>query len=283
MKNTFGAVKKSDVKKEKILEDAAKRFRMLCEYTFNITEDDGEEDASIDQSQGMDTQQGVEGMEQPMPDMGNGVDNQNDGQMQQNQPDGQMQQNQPDMIGDGMPDGNGQGATGFNPQDDSMVDDNSSEFGADGMGEDDEVIDVDDLTQSQEETEDKVDDMQVSMEKGFEKLIDVVSKLDKMIDASTENMEQIKHEIEKRNPTPLEKLNMRAANDSYPFNISPDDYWKEKEATSNYRIGGENEKDAPQYTITQGDIDKITDFQTISKELDDSMMNQNLLNIFGLR
>lgn len=274
MKNTFGTVKKSDVKKEKILEDAAKRFRMLCEYTFNITEDDGEEDASIDQSQEMDTQQGVEGMEQPMPDMGNDANNPNDGQ---------MQQNQPDMIGDDMSNGNGQGATGFNPQDDSMVDDNSSDIGADGMGEDDEVIDVDDLTQSQEETEEKVDDMQVSMEKGFEKLIDVVSKLDKMIDASTENMEQIKHEIEKRNPTPLEKLNMRAANDSYPFNISPDDYWKEKEATSNYRIGGENEKDAPQYTITQGDIDKITDFQTISKELDDSMMNQNLLNIFGLR
>lgn len=283
MKN-ISSVKTSDLKRKMVMEDAAKRFRMLCEYTFNITEDDGEEDGSIDQSQVMDTQQGVEGMGQnnigtpnegqEMPDMGNGANNQNDGQ---------MQQNQPDMIGDDMPNGNGQGATGFNPQDDSMVDDNSSDIGTDGMGEDDEVIDVDDLTQSQEETEEKVDDMQVSMEKGFEKLIDVVSKLDKMIDASTENMEQIKHEIEKRNPTPLEKLNMRAANDSYPFNISPDDYWKEKEATSNYRIGGENEKDAPQYTITQGDIDKITDFQTISKELDDSMMNQNLLNIFGLR
>ena len=76
---------------------------------------------------------------------------------------------------------------------------------------------------------------------------------------------------------------MRAANDSYPFNVSPNDYWANKEATSNYRIGGEDEEDAPQYTITQGDIDKMTDFQQISKDLSDANFNQNLMNIFGLR
>lgn len=276
MKN-ISSVKTSDLKRKMVMEDAAKRFRMLCEYTFNITEDDGEENDDIVNQQGGEMHQGENEVAQSTPDTNMG------GMEQNNMGTPNEDQEIPDMMNGDIPEGNGQGATGFNPQDDSMVDDNSSDIGTDGMGEDDEVIDVDDLTQSQEETEEKVDDMQVSMEKGFEKLIDVVSKLDKMIDASTENMEQIKHEIEKRNPTPLEKLNMRAANDSYPFNISPDDYWKEKEATSNYRIGGENEKDAPQYTITQGDIDKITDFQTISKELDDSMMNQNLLNIFGLR
>lgn len=275
MNKNFGSEKTPDLKKEKIFEDAAKRFRMLCEYTFNITEDDGEDDMNMEEPQG-------EGMEQPMPNVGGmpqggeGMDNQNAGQ---------TQQGQPDMMGGEMPEGNGQGAPGFNPQgeEDDMMGSEIPEMDSDTLGSDDEVIDVDDLTQSQEETEEKVDDIQVSMEKGFEKLLGVVSKLDKMIDASTSNMEQIKQEIERRNPTPLEKLNMRAANDSYPFNISPDDYWKQKEATSNYRIGGEDEEDAPQYTITQGDIDKITDFQTISKELDDSMMNQNLLNIFGLR
>jgi membrane-associated HD superfamily phosphohydrolase len=147
----------------------------------------------------------------------------------------------------------------------------------------DEVIDVDELTNSQEETEEKVDGLGASMEQGFEKLLKVVSRLDKMIDNNTANMEQIKKEIEKRNPTAMEKLNMRAANDSYPFNISPNAYWQEKEATSNYRIGGEDEPDAVQYTITQGDIDDITDFKRISKDLSDSNFNQNLMNIFGLR
>lgn len=278
MNKNFGSVKTPDFKKDRILEDAAKRFRMLCEYTFNITEDDGEDDMNMEEPQGGEMPKGEEGIEQSTPDMSG---------MPQNNADSSNGV-QPDMMDGNSTEGGEQGAPGFNPQgqEGEMTDGGGMpEMGSDidTMSSDDEVIDVDDLTQSQEETEEKVDDIQVSMEKGFEKLLGVVSKLDKMIDASTANMEQIKQEIEKRNPTPLEKLNMRAANDSYPFNVSPDDYWKEKEATSNYRIGGENEEDAPQYTITQGDIDNITDFQTISKELDDSMMNQNLLNIFGLR
>lgn len=257
----------------KVASDAAKRFRMLCEYTFNITEDDGEEmmdepsENEQPDSESPTDNQGGEGnnMTPPMGDSDNmgsvGVPN-NDSEQDTESPMGATDT----------------GAPGFNP------DMNSTEGNPmDNNSEDDEVIDVDDLTQSQEETEEKVDDIQVSMEKGFSKLLSVVDKLNQMIDNSTANMEEIRQEIEKRNPTPLEKLNMRAANDSYPFNVSPNDYWKNKEVTSNYRIGGENEDDAPQYTITQGDIDKMTDYQKISQELNSDEFNQNLLNIFGLR
>ena len=216
----------------KVAADAAKRFKMLCEYTFNITEDDGEEDAP----------QG--GQEAPMGG-------------EQMPPEGGMEQG---------------GAPGFNPEPDMNADMGG---GTEPMQPDDEVIDVDELTQAQEETEEKIDDVEVSMEKGFKKLINVVDKLQQMIDANSANMNQIKQEIEKRNPTPIEKLNMRAANDSYPFNVSPNDYWKEKEATSNYRIGGENEPDAEQYTITQADIDNDVDFQRIAKELESQEFNQN--------
>lgn len=255
----------------KVAADAAKRFRMLCEYSFNITEDDGEE-MNTDQEGGIpnETPQQGDGEMPPVDDnMGN-----------------EDTEGMPPVDGGDMQ-GNG-GVPGFNPEenagDDVNMDGMSDDMGAEPMQDDDEVIDVDELTQSQEETEEKVEDIHVTMEKGFDKLLHVVNKLDKMIDASTSNMEQIRQEIEKRNPTPVEKLNMRAANDSYPFNVSPSEYWKEKEMTSNYRIGGdENEGDAEQYTITQGDIDKITDFRTISKDLNDSEFNQNLLNIFGLR
>jgi hypothetical protein len=138
------------------------------------------------------------------------------------------------------------------------------------------------LTKSQEETEDKVDDIQVTMEKGFEKLLGVVSKLNKMIDDNSTNMEALKQELEKRNPTALEKLNMRAVNDSYPFNVSPSEFWNEKEANSNYRVGGDDEE-PEQYTITQGDIDRLTDYHKISQDLNSSEYNQDLRNIFGLR
>lgn len=234
----------------KIAEDAAKRFRMLCEYTFNITEDDGEEE---------------------IPQTNNSEDNDVDTE----EP---MQQTQ-DLDKIPQVDGSSENTpTGFNPQEDGMgdnIDNNSAQ-------PDDEVIDVDDLTTSQEETEDKVDNIQASMNKSFDKLFDVVTKLSKMVDSSIENMETLKQELEKRNPTPIEKLNMRAANDSYPFNVSPNTYWKNKELSSNYRIGGEDDKDAEQYTITQGDIDSITDYQRISQELNSVGLNQNLMNIFGL-
>lgn len=252
--------------------DAAKRFRMLCEYTFNITEDDGEENMPEE------PQEGNMGQEMPQDDM-----NPQGGNMGQEMPQDSTDDNQ--MMG-----GN-EGAPGFNPQDNMMGNEQGmpvdmegiDDMGTEPMQPDDEVIDVDELTQAQEETEEKVDDMQSYMGKGFKKLLNVVNKLDQMIDNSIANMENIKQEIEKRNPTPMEKLNMRAANDSYPFNVSPNDYWANKEATSNYRIGGEDEEDAPQYTITQGDIDKMTDFQKISKDLSDANFNQNLMNIFGLR
>ena len=268
---------KKNINEAKIAADAAKRFRMLCEYSFNITEDD-EEQEEIPQD--MPAEGGYMGGEMPQDggEMPQGDD------MNQRQP--PMPEQGGDMGGEIPQDG---GAPGFNPQEDMPAEggDIPTEGGdmleTEPMQADDEVIDIDELVNSQEETEEKIEDVEVSMKKGFHKLLDVVNKLDQMIDNSTANMEQIKQEIEKRNPTPLEKLNMRAANDSYPFNVSPDDYWKEKEATSNYRIGGENEEDAPQYTIKQSDIDKITDFSQISKDLDGASFNQNLLNIFGLK
>lgn len=259
----------------KVAADAAKRFRMLCEYSFNITEDDGEEIADTPEDDG----EGIAPMNGP----DSGMEGENMGGDPNISPDsvsnGSMEGGSEDGVGN-------EGAPGFNPEegagDDMPAMDDDME--AEPMQDGDEVIDIDELTQSQEETEENVADIQVSMEKGFDKILNVVDKLNSMIDASTAHMEQLKQEIEKRNPTPIEKLNMRAANDSYPFNVSPSDYWKSKEATSNYRIGGDDaEGDAEQYTITQGDIDNITDYRAISKDLDDSEFNQNLLNIFGLR
>ena len=267
----------------KISEDAAKRFRMLYEYSFNITEDDGEQIDMEQPEEGDEQGDNDAGMQGPM-----GGDEQGGGAPMD------------DTMGGGTPEGDtgmqgpmggneqGGGAPGFNPTEGGENDGMGgldSEFGGETepMQPDDEVIDVDDLTSSQEKTEKKVGKLKNSMEKGFHKLLSVVDRLDKMIDNNTANMEAIKKEIEKRNPTPLEKLNMRAANDSYPFNISPSDYWKEKEQNSNYRIGGEDEPDSIQYTITQDDIDGITDFKQISKELDSDEFNQNLMNIFGLK
>jgi hypothetical protein len=261
-----------------LIKETAKRFKTLCEYTFNITEDDGEETPEMDpQTNDNNPENGNE----QLPPMGN------DGMG------GEMGGEEMPPMGE-IPVGNeGEGgAPGFNPQEPmNDMGDTEPPMGGEMGGEEmptepmqpeDEVIDIDDLTTSQEETEEKVDDVNQSLQKGFKKLLGVVNKLNQMLDDNTANMEDLKREIEKRNPTPLEKLNMRSVNDSYPFNIKPNDYWKEKEMTSNYRIG-DNEDKKEEYVITQGDIDKITDFSTISKDLSQASSNQNLLNIFGLR
>lgn len=251
-----------EIFESKVTKDAAKRFRMLCEYTFNLTEDDGEEAPEMQ----------PEGEDNAMP------------------PQETPQEQDMNMSG------NEGGAPGFNPQENIgneeqiPTDDMGSEMPVDmdnnGITEpiqpEDEVINVDDLTNAQEETEEKVEDVHITMEKGFEKILDIINQLDKKINISTSNMEDIKREIEKRNPTPLEKLNMRATNDSYPFNVKPNEYWEEKEKTSHYRVGDDN-NEKEEYVITQKDIDNVTDFAQISKELNTSEFNQNLMNIFGLR
>lgn len=283
---------KKKLNEEQVIKEAAKRFRMLCEYTFVTEEGEGEDAPMPDEGgapQGGPDMSGgpsMGGMEGGNPnDMGGAP--QGDPNMGGN-PDMGMEGGDPAAMGDN-PEG---GAPGFNPEEGAgnpgMGGDPAAMGGDPGMGgepmqPEDEVIDVDELTQSQEKTEEKVEDVSVTMERGFEKILGVVSKLNKMIDANSANMEELKREMEKRNPTALEKLHMRAANDSYPFNVSPESYWADKEANSNYRIGGDDEPDAEQYTITQGDIDKMTDFNQIAQDLNDASFNQNLLNIFGLR
>ena len=148
-------------------------------------------------------------------------------------------------------------------------------------GENEEVIDVDDLTDAQEKTYDKIG----ALSKKFDKLLNVIDKFEEVIQMNDDKIDtlerNIKAELEKRNPTAIEKLNLRSQNDSQPFNVSPNDYWKHKEATSNYRIGDDMEDDAPQYKIYQADIDEVGDWRNISQSLDDSDFKQTLEQILN--
>ena len=179
------------------------------------------------------------------------------------------------MGGDpSMDGGEAQPPQGFNPQGGEQ-----EQLGAtpetDPNQEEEEVIDVDDLTNSQEETEKKID----ALSDKFERLIGMLDGFEKQIDSSNERMETLRAEIEKRNPTPVEKMSIRAKN-SYPFNITPDEYWKDKEATSNYSPEDDNNgADDPVYQITKDDIDNISDWNSIYKSLDDK--HDSLRDLFG--
>ena len=188
----------------------------------------------------------------------------------------------PSAMGDDPAAGGESGAEGFDPQvgDDMGGDPAAIEDPTAGMeqpGPDDNVIDIDDLTNAQDETNMAVQDLSSK----FEKLLGVVDKFEKFIDKNDSEIESLRQELEKRNPTPLEKLDLRTVNDSYPFNVKPNDYWKDKEETSNYRVGGDPMEVTDQYDLHQSDVDNVSNWKEIADSLDDSDLT-DLTKIFGI-
>jgi hypothetical protein len=185
------------------------------------------------------------------------------------------------MGGEGTPEG-------FAPEDPMGGDPNA--MGGDPMGGDpnamggepmqagDEVIDVDELTDSQKDTEKEVS----KINDKFDKVIKAIGAFEELLRSNDEKIESLRNEFEKRNPTKTEKLHMQTAR-SYPFNQTPEDYWDEKVATSNYEIIDNADKEAGKFVITADDVNGNENWKEISDTLDDDFLfNQTLNKILGL-
>ena len=152
------------------------------------------------------------------------------------------------------------------PMDDPMGDG----MGADPMEEpmeeepedDGETIDIDGLTQA----EDKLNVKQNRIGRDLSKvdnrittLIDTINNLLNKVDSNNSEIESLKAEFEKRNPTQTEKLNLRSL-DSYPFNVKPNEYWAEKAKEGGYEAYSDNSEPTTQeYVITNDDVDNPSD------------------------
>lgn len=139
------------------------------------------------------------------------------------------------------------------PMSDETVGDNMG-MGDNSIGEDDEVLDVDDLTNSQEAAEYKIDGVNDKLTK----LMAIAGKFAKAIEDNEAKLEDLKTELERRNPTDMEKINLRSQN-SQPFNVAPSDYWKNAtEKNPNYQVVSDNEvspnEEDKVYTITDDDL-----------------------------
>ena len=250
----------------------------LNEYTFitapQVNEDGEESDGEL---QKPDDMNGGEQMNNQQggnmaPDASNQMDDmngQNDGEMS---PDGsQMPQNDIQQGND---------MNGAVPMD-GAEDLNEPEVEDDGietqeMESGDEVIDVDELTQSQEATEYKLD----GVDDRLSKIYAVVQKFSDQLERNEESIMALKDEFEKRNPTEEEKLNLRSQS-SYPYSETPKDYWNKKtQENPHYNVMYNNEvspsEEQKKFEITKNDISGLN-MKSISDTLDiDQSLNKYL-------
>lgn len=257
------------------LSEAVKRIHQINEYTFynsTMVEDDQDQNQPQDGMQGgsvpMDNGQG--GNQTAMNNMGG-----TNGGMEIPQGNDQMMGGDPNG---GMPMDDGQGANqnamgdmsgGMEqPIDGEMDNSDQTMMGGDDDIEDiemdeeqpgDEVIDVDELTQSQETTEFKVDDLSGKLDN----VMKMISKFSDAIDANDQKIEDLKQEFAKRNPTAEETLNLRSLS-SYPYSERPDDYWKkQQEEHPNYKVISDNDvstsDEQKEFEIRKSDVDNFNE------------------------
>ena len=108
-------------------------------------------------------------------------------------------------------------------------------------------VDVTDIVKSTEETKNSVTGLDTKIGSLMSTFSDLETKLASM-DTIISKIDQLEKEIEKRNPTPVEKLEMRSMS-SFPYNIKLTDYWNDKEGYDT------SEPEEKEYILTQQDVD----------------------------
>ena len=179
------------------------------------------------------------------------------------------------------------GVPGFDPQDtaptdtdpeataDQSFDEATPDAGAEG-GDDEEVIDVDQLVDSQKRNEDAIE----KLTDKFEDFLGKFQEFQGELKANADFMAKLEGEFEKRNPTSIEKMTMRSLQ-SKPFQETPEEYMA-NDAPENYSPEDDNNGvGEPRYTITRDDVRNATDYSSIAKTLRDNE-NSTLKTLLGL-
>lgn len=251
--------------KENNLYEAHKHFMRLSEaYIPTSFPEEDLEEAGADPNQdpnamggGMPQDPNAMGGAGQDPMMGGGADPMANGGMPQD----------PNAMGGADPMGGGDPNAGADPMADPMGGDMGgvdplADASGDMSEDDGKTIDIDGLTQAQDKLNVKQNHIGRDLSKvdtRITSLIDTINNLLSKVDSNNSEIEALKAEFEKRNPTQTEKLNLRSL-DSYPFNIKPSEYWDEKAKQGGYEAYSDNaEPTTKEYTITNDDVDNPSD------------------------
>lgn len=232
--------------KQRLLNEDLKRFRLLMEYDFYIGEDEDEDQELLFDDAPEDKQSTDDGAP--------------DGGAPEDAPADDMEGGE-DMGGEEFPEGEVDPDTEFGgelpppePMGDEMGDEMGGELPPPEPMEDEVELDITQLVQGTEAAKMSADQANQQINGLVAKFDELSRSLDKM-DAINAKIDDIEHEIETRNPTPNEKLEMRSM-DSFPYSLKLTDYWNEKEG--HYDAMGNNgeEKKDKEYVLTQDEVDQ---------------------------
>ena len=160
------------------------------------------------------------------------------------------------------------------PTNDTMApEDNAIEPTDDTMtpeGGDDESIDLDvtELVKGSQEAKASADEANSKIER----LLGMVDKLENQLSSMaqiSDKIDGLEKELEKRVPTPDEKIELRSM-DSYPYNIKLSDFWADhKDSPYDAGQNEEGKDEEGNYVLTQDDVDNF-DIDNIKQSFNDN-------------
>jgi hypothetical protein len=124
------------------------------------------------------------------------------------------------------------------------------EFATEDVTSSEETVEVDvtDLVDKTDETKTTVDSVSTKMDELLNKLTELESQIGGM-DQVINKIDDLEKEIEKRNPTPIEKLEMRSMS-SFPYSVKLTDFWQDRE-------GYDTSEPEEEFTLTQSDVENF--------------------------
>ena len=220
---------------KKQLNKDLKRFKLLMEYDFYIS--DSEEEEVVELGDELITEEPPEGEapegEEPPVDGEAPVDGE---EGMDEIPDGEVEDDA--SFGDELPEPEAMEEPMAEPE----------------PMEDEVELDITELVQGTEAARQSADHANQQIGDLLAKFDNLTQSLDKM-DAINAKINDIEHEIETRNPTPEEQLEMRSL-DSFPYNLKLTDYWSEKEGHYDAMKNNEGDKEPEEYVLTQEEVDQ---------------------------
>lgn len=223
---------------EKLLNEELKKFRLINEYSFYVPETKSDED----------TNNLILGEEDPT----------NSEEKPENQSNGDKEANSGEELEPGAEvptdDQDNQGdldLSDIEAGDEGLEDDSMDNLGGEIPSDDEVEIDVTELVNGTKEAKASSDMVNQKMETLMNQFQELEQRLEKISNLVSTKVDDLENEVEKRMPTPEEKLEMRSL-DSFPYSLKLTDYWSEKEGP--YDVLKKNSKEPKEYVLTQKDV-----------------------------